>query len=109
MSCSGAVKCPGCASAETARALGVFAVGEVGGFLGEVCVSDGGFAGGDVFQRDVQTVDVGAEDVFLERAQAAAEIGDLADRGGEDALGLDEVSGDQGVGATGAQGGEEAV
>ena len=42
---------------------------EIAGFGGEVNIGDAGFAGGDVFQRDLQRVDVGLERVLLERAE----------------------------------------
>ena len=61
-------------------------------FRREVGVADGAFAGRHVFQRDVQAVDVGVEDVLLERAQSAAQRGDLADRVGQDLLCLDGVA-----------------
>ena len=82
--------------------------GEVAGFGGEVGVFDRGVAGGDVFEGDLQGVDVGLESVAFEGTEAAAEDGDLVDGVIDDGGGLAGVVG-EGGGAAGFELGEVAV
>ena len=66
--------------------------GEVGGFLREVGVGDGALGGRGVFVGDAQAVDRRADRELLERAQPAAEAGDLLDRLVDDLLRADQAA-----------------